>query len=51
MNAVFRVSLATVYTRYATSIVDETGYPGRNKPMSPAVNEKLVVKFEKMPLK
>lgn len=50
MNAVMRVSLATVYSRYATLIIDETGYPGRNKPMSPAVTDKLVVKFEKLPL-
>lgn len=45
-----RMSLATVYSRYTTLIVDETGYPGRNKPMSAAVTDKLVVKFEKLPL-
>ncbi|XPS69800.1 Unspecific monooxygenase [Ascochyta lentis] len=44
-----RVSLASVYSRYTTSIVDETSYPGRNRPMSPALTDKLIVKFEKLP--
>ncbi|KAK6067506.1 cytochrome p450 [Seiridium cupressi] len=43
----FRVSLATVYTRYATSVADESNYPGANEPMSPALTDKLFIKFEK----
>ncbi|KAI0405069.1 cytochrome P450 [Xylaria palmicola] len=45
-----RMSLATVYTNYATSIANETEYPGANKPMSSDLVEKLIVKFEKVSL-
>jgi len=44
-----RMSLATVYTSYTTHIVDESEYPGRNQPMSSALTEKLVIRFEKQP--
>jgi len=44
-----RMSLATVYTNYTTHIVDESEYPGRNQPMSSALTEKLVIRFEKQP--
>ncbi|RYP75281.1 hypothetical protein DL771_002501 [Monosporascus sp. 5C6A] len=43
-----RNSLATVYSRFVTSIADETGYPGRNKPMSASVTDTLVVKFDRI---
>ena len=42
-----RMSLATVYTSYTTHIIDETQYPGRNKPMSVSLTDKLVIRFRK----
>lgn len=43
-----RMSLATVYTNYTTSITDEAEYPGANRPMTPQLTDKLIIKFEKV---